>query len=314
MSFAIRPFEPTDIARLVEIVNSQIPEPTTVEDFERGERNRPATVKLQRYAAVSADGHMIGYGLAEHAPWHKPGEFFYRVRVEKPYQRQGAAAALHKMVEAWAIEQGAAKLNTDVRENDPDSQGWVERRGFIREHHIFESTLDLKTWNPEPFMDSVTAARDKGVRFTTLAAEGDDEAGFHKFYELHKVLSKDVPVYGENPFPNYEDWIKWFKDNPRFRSDAVFLAAKGDQWVAMSQLEPMANGNVYQGLTAVDRSVRGQGISLAIKVVALGWAKAEGYPQNRTNNHSANAPMLATNRRLGYVPEPGVYVYGKQVK
>lgn len=314
MSFTIRLFEQTDIPRMVEIINTQVPEPTTVEDFERGERNRPASTKVQRYVAVNADGLMIGYGFAEHAPWHKPGEFFHRVRVEKPYQRQGAAAKLQRLAEAWAIEQGAAKLNTDIRDNDPDSQAWAERRGFVREHHIFESTLNLKVWNPEPFMDSVVTARDNGIRFTTLAQEGADEVGLHKYYELQKELSKDVPVFGSNPFPPYEDWIKWFKENPRFRAEAVFLAAKGDRWVALSHLEPMANGNIYQGLTAVDRSCRGQGVSLAIKVLALSWAKAEGYPQNRTNNHSANAPMLATNRRLGYVPEPGAYIYGKQVR
>lgn len=313
MSSMIRPFVPADIPRMVEIINSQVPEPTTVEDFERDEQNRPVTVILERHVAVNPGGYMIGYGFAEHAPWHKPGEFFTRARVEKPYQRQGAAGALQRRAEEWAIQQGAVKLNTDIRENDPESQAWAERRGFVREHHIFESTLNLKAWNPEPFLDSVVIARDQSIRFTTLAQEGADEAGFHKYYELQKELSKDVPVFGENPFPSYADWIKWIKGNPRFRADAVLLAADRDRWVALSHLEPLPNGGVYQGLTAVDRAYRGRGISLAIKVVALSWAKAEGYPHNRTNNHSANAPMLATNRRLGYKPEPGFYTYGKQV-
>jgi hypothetical protein len=36
-------------------------------------------------------------------------------------------------------------------------------------------------------------------------------------------------------------------------------------------------------------------------------AKKEGMSTIRTNNDSENAPMLAVNGKLGYIPEPGFY-------
>jgi GNAT superfamily N-acetyltransferase len=58
-------------------------------------------------------------------------------------------------------------------------------------------------------------------------------------------------------------------------------------------------GGIYNSFTGVFREYRGQGIAMALKVVALDWAKQQKVPYARTNNHSANQPMLAVNRKLG---------------
>lgn len=313
MAFTIRPLSEEDFPQMIEIINSQVPEPTNLEEFLRGERNRPPGTRLRRMAALDEDGKIVGYNLAQTGPNFPPGYFFVRVRIDRPSAGRGVGSALLRDAEEWSIAEGATRLETDCKENETEAVAWVERRGYIREHHIFESTLDLRNWNPEPFLDAVVTARDSGIRFTSLGAEGVTEENFRRYYELNKKLSRDVPAYGDRPFPEYEVWIKWMKEDPRFQPEGVVLAADGERWVALSHLIVTATGNLYQGLTAVDREYRGRNLSLAIKVVALGWAKAKGYPQNRTNNHSANAPMLATNRRLGYVPEPGVYAYYKPV-
>jgi RimJ/RimL family protein N-acetyltransferase len=63
----------------------------------------------------------------------------------------------------------------------------------------------------------------------------------------------------------------------------------------------------------LERAYRGRGLSLAIKVVALIWAKEQGYPYARTYNYSANQRMLASNQRLGYLPQPGFFQVFKQL-
>lgn len=59
------------------------------------------------------------------------------------------------------------------------------------------------------------------------------------------------------------------------------------------------DGQAYNDFTAVSREFRGLGLSLAVKVRALQWAKEQGIPYIKTDNHSLNQPMTATNKRLG---------------
>ena len=48
-------------------------------------------------------------------------------------------------------------------------------------------------------------------------------------------------------------------------------------------------------------------IALALKLLSIRAALRWGADYIRTNNDSQNAPMLAINRKLGYVPQPGGY-------
>jgi hypothetical protein len=47
--------------------------------------------------------------------------------------------------------------------------------------------------------------------------------------------------------------------------------------------------------------------------LTIRYAKARGADAIVTNNDSQNAPMLAINRRLSYVPRPGIYRLVKQI-
>lgn len=71
-------------------------------------------------------------------------------------------------------------------------------------------------------------------------------------------------------------------------------------------MEPKGEGLIYTRLTAVHPDYRGQGLGLAVKVTALDWAKARGFTQAYTYNHSVNTAMLAINRGLGYQPQAGI--------
>ena len=88
---------------------------------------------------------------------------------------------------------------------------------------------------------------------------------------------------------------------------AVDRAADG-RFVALAAIGYFAATNsVYHMHTGVDRAYRGRGLALAAMVWALRRARAWGAAYARTTNDSQNAPILAVNRRLGYLPQPGVY-------
>ena len=70
-----------------------------------------------------------------------------------------------------------------------------------------------------------------------------------------------------------------------------------------------ATNSMYNMVTGVDRAHRGRGVALAIKLLAIRCARRYGAVYIRTHNDSENAPMLAINRKLGYQPQPGLYLY-----
>ena len=55
----------------------------------------------------------------------------------------------------------------------------------------------------------------------------------------------------------------------------------------------------------IDPAYRGRGLALALKLLAIDFCRRSGARTLHTHNDSENAPMLAVNRRLGYVPAPG---------
>jgi GNAT superfamily N-acetyltransferase len=316
MTYTLRPFGPEHYPRMVEIINQLVREPVSVDDLLREDRLRSKEDPYLRLGAFSADGDLMGYGMAQGGAGRLPGEFWTRVRVDPRYQRQGVGQALYGEMLAFAKAHGATRLESIVREDHPEALAWAERRGFVKEHHFFESTLPLAEWDPTPFRPVVDDLLASGIRFTTLAEEikgGDRVAALRRFYEFSFKLEKDVPGHADRPDVPWDRYLERVLNDPHWKDEWILLAADGDRWVALCQLVPQSNGSLYNGFTAVDREYRGRNIALAIKVKSLDLAKATGAPYIRTHNHSVNQPMLAVNRKLGYQPLPGAYLLAASI-
>lgn len=191
-------------------------------------------------------------------------------------------------MESWATAEGATRLLADVREVDQAALVRAQRRGYQVEHHIFRSRLCLSDWNAAAFAPAVARAKAAGIRFTSFAAE----------------------IAGEE---SYERWRNNFRIDPHMDPAGWILAVDGERWVALSSVVRREDGGFFTGFTGVEREYRGRGLALATKVVALEYARSAGAREIFTSNHSVNAPMLAVNRKLGYVPEPGWFQLAKPV-
>lgn len=311
-TFTIRPLTNEDFPRIVAIINRQETEGTSLEEMERGERLRPAEVPFVRLGAVDAAGEVVAYGVTSHSPEMPEGCFNMRVRVDLDSRHLGAGAELYRALEEWALARGATRLEGTVKEDLPEALAWAERRGWVKEHHLFESTLQLANWAPSPdLVETRSRVEASGIRFSNLADEVPASEVIRRFYDLIDVMRMDVPVFGERPLAPFEIFKKYVESDPHFDARNVLLAIDGEKWAAMCDLQVMPSGGMYHGLTAVDREYRGRGLSTAIKVVALEYARDKGVPYVRTNNHSANERMLAVNRKFGYVPAPGFYTIAK---
>jgi predicted GNAT superfamily acetyltransferase len=99
-----------------------------------------------------------------------------------------------------------------------------------------------------------------------------------------------------------------FNTNSWFRPDGQILAADGDKYVGLSAVGYFKDSNsAYNLMTGVMPEYRGRKIALALKLLSIRAAKSWGVDTIRTNNDSQNAPMLAINHKLGYVPQPGIF-------
>lgn len=312
-TFVLRPYVESDMPRIVEIVNGQSVAHTTLEEALRIERGRRPEDKVLRVMATTADGAIAGTGLGYSGIGTKPGEFELKVRVDRPFQGKGAGRALCRALEEWAMAEGATRLQAVVREAHREALAWAQRRGYQMVHHIFRSRLPLTQWDAAAFAPFVDKARAEGIRFSSFAAEIAGEESYERCYDFIGRLMDDMPgALGRTRAP-YERWRDNFRTRPEMDPAGWIMAIDGDRWAALSSVVRRPDGGHFTGFTGVERAYRGRGLGLAIKVAALEYARSIGAREIFTENHSVNAPMLAVNRRLGYVPEPGSFHLAKSV-
>lgn len=90
---------------------------------------------------------------------------------------------------------------------------------------------------------------------------------------------------------------------PGIREDRTWMARRGDDVVGVSMLEyPRVRGVVQTDWTGTARSVRGMGVARALKCETVMQAIALGIDRVRTDNDSANAPILHLNETMGHLP------------
>jgi predicted GNAT superfamily acetyltransferase len=61
---------------------------------------------------------------------------------------------------------------------------------------------------------------------------------------------------------------------------------------------------MFSEMTGVRRAYRRRGIATALKVIAVGFARARGVSMLRTVHDARSSAAIKMNLRLGYVPTP----------
>jgi RimJ/RimL family protein N-acetyltransferase len=123
--------------------------------------------------------------------------------------------------------------------------------------------------------------------------------------ELHRIdeeATRDMPAFEVVEEIPYEDWCNFVWDSPLFTRDGSFGAVVDGRVASVSFL--FADVELGRGMnmfTGTSREHRGRGLARAVKLATTNWAAANGVTQIVTMNDETNAPMLALNRRLGYV-------------
>jgi GNAT superfamily N-acetyltransferase len=296
----------TDAADMARLYSYTVAEPITAETAREWWELQEGEIRVIMLA-IDEDRQPIGYWDIDHETWMKPGHFYIQVIVAPPMRGQGLGKQMYADALREACGQGATNLESRVNESDFVSLKFAVKRGFEIEHHIFESTLDLASFNERRFDDLMTRIRAEGFRFFSLAEAGLSDENKHKLYELNYAAAMDNPG-NDRIFPDFYAFSKNVFEANWFRADTQIIAAHADQWVGLSAIGIYpADGRAYNTFTGVLREYRGRGLAQALKLQTILLAKKEGMRYIRTHNDSKNRSMLAVNRKLGYRPEPGYY-------
>lgn len=137
-----------------------------------------------------------------------------------------------------------------------------------------------------------------GLRFFTLEAAGDSVASRARLYELVREGVVDDPG-GDGMFLGFDAFSERLFEPYYWRwAECQFLAAAGDEWVGLTNLQLRDEGAEF-GVTVVKRAYRGQGVARALKLLALAYLGSQGWSSVVTRNDPRNEAVLRLNKRLG---------------
>jgi GNAT superfamily N-acetyltransferase len=280
--------------------------PVTAEMMLEWDMRRPKEQLLRRSVAMTQSDEILGYAEVMYLPWKPVGHFWLWLMVHPAKRNQGIGKALYDEALQFAQTNGAIHLSSQVSESQPEGLRFAQQRNFTIERREFESILPLRSFDERAFEGVIEAVEATGIRFLSLADLGDTPENRQKLYAINRATSLDIPG-SDGSFPSFEQSSNWLFPAPWFRAEGQLLALDDDNFVGYCSIGYFKETNsMYNFMTGVDRAYRGHKIALALKLLAIRFAKAYGAAYIRTNNDSQNEPMLAINHKLGYQPQSGV--------
>jgi GNAT superfamily N-acetyltransferase len=299
----IRPAESDDeIQAFLDLVASLYPDlALTVDEI----RAVQSSIPENRYFLALVGGELVGCGLVLAEPRLRDRNAAVAfLLVDIPARGRGVGSALYAAISQWARDNGLESLEGPVREDEPESLAWTERRGFAEDRRESRLELDLGTIEPP------NVAPPDGIEIVSWA---DRPELARAMYEVACEAYPDVPGDEGDLMEPFEDWLARDMRGPGDLPEATFVALAGAEVVgyakfSLTKAQPTV---AYHDLTGVKRAWRRRGIAGALKRAEIYWAKEAGYEKLSTMNEERNAPIRKLNERYGYRPAPGrIFVVG----
>jgi mycothiol synthase len=322
----IEPFEKDDYATVVEIRNRAIPrDPTSVHRMRDWDENHPPHVKLSRYV-TRENGRISGVGEYSQSPeMYHPQKFGISVYVKPDRQNQGIGSALFEHVTRALEPFEPVGYQARTYEDEKKNNRFLLKRGFREDFRMWESRLDVETFDWSRWESFEKRLEDEGIEVRTLADLKDDPNRDRRLFELEVETTADIPSPAsvtsrpdklsasekEALFGRYE--LRVF-NNPDRPGDAYFVAVKDGEYIGLAyNTVDLENQTIEVEMTGVRREHRGQGIATALKLKGVAYAQKNGFRTMVTGNDTLNLSILAINEKMGFVREPELIFYVKDL-
>jgi mycothiol synthase len=246
---------------------------------------------------VQLDGEPAGSAVAAIQPQRRDLVYVLST-VAVGHRRRGVGTRIYEAASEWARERGIDRIEVPVLDNDPESLGFAQKRGFVEERREKGIVLDLALVEPPPIEPP------EGVSIVTWA----ERPGLaHGIYEVACEAYPDIPGLEEDEMEPFEDWLAHHMQGSGDLPEATFVAVAGDEVVGLAKFSATAARPKVAAheMTGVRRSWRGRGVARALKAAQIAWAKANGFEELHTRNDERNAPIRRLNAEFGYRPGIG---------
>ena len=224
------------------------------------------------------------------APEEGLGRVFLIVRADR--RRTGIGAELWATVERHLLGHGARRLVCPADDDEPAGGSFLAARGFRPGRRDVQSRLDPRTVEPVQPPPGVEL-----VRLGELAERS------REVFEVYAAGEADVPTEEAGTNMSFEEWAYETLGNPDLSREGSFVALVDGRPAALTfLLREGESDRATNEMTATLLAYRGRGLATLAKVATSRWAAEHGLRAIYTTNDETNAPMLAVNRKLGYVP------------
>lgn len=265
---------------------------------------------IQR-VAENKEGELLGFYWVY---FNNPESCNIDLFVKPEQRRQGLGKRLYEDLEQSVKNAQANELYVTIMDTSTESRIFAEHRGFNERWHFIPMRLNLETFDDRSYDDIIAELQGDGFWFTSMEELGNTEESQRHLYTLNDETNLDVPGRnGEHIWSSFDDFKErvcltdWYKPGGQ---KVVIDTATGD-WVAMSAISRFQN-HAYNLHTGVDRRYRGRKLAQAVKVTALRYAR-DTLKVNlvHTDHNTMNQPIIAIDRKFGYVEMPGTFVMKK---
>jgi GNAT superfamily N-acetyltransferase len=269
--------------------------------------------RIVQKTAVDAHGDLLGIYWAARDRL-RPGLFAFFLYVKPERRGQGIGRLLYAdLAQAMPAAQ-AHTLRVSIRDDSPTDRAFAERRGFVERAHAMAMALNLDAFEDRPYDAVIARLQGEGFRFTSMAALGDTEAARRKLYLLNETTGMEIPgTDGAPSWASFEDFRQSVCQSDWYRPDGqmVVIDAHTGVWAAMSAITRF-DDYAYNLHTGVDKRYRGRKLAQAVKAQALRYARDVLKVHTvRTHHNAKNLPMIAIDRKLGYVQISGTLLMEK---
>jgi len=306
MKTRIRQFEDKDYPSVVEIQNVLEPDdPIAVDELRYHDEHRDPKCKNQRWVA-ELDGRVVAYCQYDQSPgMYHPRKFSIHIGVHPEWQRKGIGSELYDHVIVALQQFDPISVRANAQEDKKRALEFLGRRGFREQNRMWESRLDVASFDPSPYAGLEEKVLSQGMEIKTFRQLEGDKNRNRKLYDLGNELMEDVPTPEPITIWSFDYFLTHTVNSPHLLPDGYFVAVYKDEYVGTSNLwAGKATDALYTGFTGVRRAYRHRGVALTLKLRGIAYAKKHGHPKIITGNDSLNKPMLSINERLGFVKQP----------